>query len=115
MKFIIAAFLILSSYSNIFAQDKQLILHVPQQNETSINNLQKQLNAMEGIHFSGYVKDASCILLRYSSTIINDDLVVIGLIKRFNKKLKCKIVKGYTAFEVIDGKYKPPFLCVNGK
>lgn len=99
----------------IFAQEKQAIIQVPVLSENSISRLHKQLNNYSGIHFSGYVKNASCLLIRYDSNTICDAMMVTKIIKKINKKLKCKIIVGYTAFDIIDGKLKSQQLLASGK
>jgi hypothetical protein len=93
---------------DLFGQEKQLIVQVPFQSEYNIYKIKKQLNCLEGIHFSGYAKDASCLLLRYNTDVIADQSIITTVIHHLNQKVKCKVIEGYTAYDVIDGKLKKP-------
>ena len=115
MKTSLFILLMLLCTQTTFAQEHQLIIQVPVQSEASISKLHKQLNVVKGIHFSGYVKHASCLLIRYDSNLICNAAAVTHIIKKANKKIKCKIIEGYTAYDVIDGKLKKPVLYASGK
>ena len=115
MKKWLLIFSLLFSAKVIFAQEKQVIIQVQAQSENSISRLHKHLNNYSGIHFSGYVKHASCLLIRYDSNVICDVMMLTKIINKVNKKLKCKIIEGYTAFDIIDGKLKRTQLYASGK
>ncbi len=100
----IILFLICLNLSNAFAQEQQLIIRIPNQTESSIIAISKQLNCLEGLHFSGYAKNASCLLLRYNTETIRDVTIITTMIHHLNRKLNYEVVRGMTAFDVIDGK-----------
>ena len=106
-RLVIILFLILAGKS-IFAQEKQLIIQLPLQSENNIYKIKHQLACLEGLHFTGYVKHASCILLKYNTNLIADKSIITTLIHHLNRKVKYKVIEGYTAYEVIDGKLKIP-------
>lgn len=91
-------------YGAANAQEEQLIIRIPKQTEWKIYTISRQLKCLDGVHFSGYVNDASCILLRYDASTIKDISIITTTLHHLNKKLKYEIVKGITAFDVIDGK-----------
>ncbi len=105
---IVILFFILAG-KGLFAQDRQLIIQLPLQSESNIFKIKNQLACLEGIHFSGYVKDASCLLLKYNTNLIADKQIITTLIHHLNRKVKCKVIEGYTAYEVIDGKLNAPY------
>jgi hypothetical protein len=94
----------LLNLTDAVAQEKQLIIRIPNQTESSIIAIGKQLNCLEGLHFSGYVKNASCLLLRYDAATIKDVNIITTTLHHLNKKLNYEVVRGMTAFDVIDGK-----------
>ena len=98
-------FLVLMLISfNAFSQEQQLIIRIPQQNEHTIMKIGRQLSCVDGVHFSGYVNHASCILLRYNKAIVKDEQIITSVIYHLNHKLRFEVIKGYTAYEVIDGR-----------
>ena len=114
MKTWIFSALLFGSLNMVSAQEMQLIVQLPLQSERNIYKIKKQLDCLEGIHFSGYVKDASCLLLRYNTSLIADKKIITTMIHHLNAKVKCKVIEGYTAYEVIDGKLKKP-IAVSGR
>ena len=109
MKWIIIGFLFFINIRS-FAQEHELIIRIPKQSESNIIKISRQLNCLEGVHFSGYVKDASCLLLRFNSAFIANKNIITTMIKHLNDKLKYKVIEGFTAYAVIDGQLKDPFL-----
>ena len=67
----------------------------------------RQLSCMNGIHFSGYAKEVSCLLLRYDKNYIKDVSIITTMIHHLNRKVKVEVIKGVTAYDVIDGKLPP--------
>ena len=109
MKWVLAGFLLFINFISS-AQEQELIIRIPKQSEWSIIKIGRQLNCLDGVHFSGYVKDASCLLLRFNSDMIADKNIITTMIKHLNNKIKFKVIEGCTAYDVIDGQLKDPFL-----
>jgi hypothetical protein len=102
-KWIFAALLLCTT--QLKAQEEQLILRIPSgQSEKNVILIRRQLSALPGIHFSGYAKDVSCLLLRYDTDYIKSTDIITRTIRHLNKKLKVEIITGVTAYDVIDGK-----------
>jgi hypothetical protein len=102
MKWIVIA--LLFSFTELKAQEEQLILRIPGQSEKNVMMISRQLNCLPGLHFSGYAKDVSCLLLRYDTDYIKNTEIITTTIHHLNKKLKVEVITGVTAYDVIDGK-----------
>jgi hypothetical protein len=110
MKFkFIPIFLLSSFFEPVLAQDregwKELIVKVPKLNEWNVFKINRQLKCLDGVHLSGYHQPTSCLLLKYNPTILLDPEIVKVVLFRLNNKMKNHYVKGFTIFEVIDGKF----------
>lgn len=110
MKFkYIPIFLLTSFIEPVFAQDregwKELIVKVPKLDEWSVYKINRQLKCLDGVHLSGYYQPTSCLLLKYDPKVLMDPEIVKVVIFRLNNKMKNFYLKGYTIFDVIDGKY----------
>jgi len=102
MKWIMIA--LLFAFTQLKAQEQQLILRIPGQSEKNVMLISRQLGCLPGIHFSGYAKDVSCLLLRYNTDYIKNTDIITTTIHHLNKKLKVEVITGVTAYDVIDGK-----------
>jgi hypothetical protein len=84
---------------------KELIIKVPKLDEWSVYKISRQLKCLDGVHLSGYYQPTSCLLLKYNPSILSDPEIVKVVLFRLNNKMKNHYVKGFTIFDVIDGKY----------
>lgn len=89
---------------------KELILDVPELSEWRVNRIQKQLFCMDGVHFSGYYKNARCIFITYDPLKMTNEDIVTGMISHLNGKLNVRVVKGYSIYDIIDGQRKTSHL-----
>ncbi len=94
--------MMISSFA--FAQQKQLIVKVPPLNENNIITISRQMDCLPGVHFSGYASGVSCLLLRYDTSTVLDEIIITSTLHHLNKKLPLQIIRGITAYDVIDGK-----------
>jgi hypothetical protein len=85
-------------------QQQQLILKVSQLSEQSVVRISEKLNALQGVHFSGYVQHASCLLIRYDTQSVKNPAVIYKALYAADKKMKYTVVEGLTAYDVIDGR-----------
>lgn len=85
---------------------RELILQVPRMDEARVGRIQRQLKCLEGVHFCGYYIEASCLFIRYDPAKMKDPEIIITVIRSLNGKIKVNGVKGYTMYDVIDGKLK---------
>ncbi len=86
---------------------KELIIKVASLDEWAVYKINRQFQCLEGLHFSGYYKPASCLLLKYDPRKILDPAIVPVVVYSLNKKLKNIILEDITIYEVIDGKIDP--------
>lgn len=86
---------------------KEMVIKVATLDEWGVYKINRQLQCLEGLHFSGYYKPASCLLLKYDPRKILDPAIVPVVVYRLNQKLKNKILEDITIYEVIDGKIDP--------
>lgn len=105
----IPVFLLASFFDTVLAQDrevwKELIVKVPKLDEWSVFKINRQLKCLDGVYFSGYYRPGSCLLLKYDPSVLMDPEIVKVVIFRLNNKMKNSYLKGFTIFEVIDGKF----------
>ena len=89
---------------------KELILDVPELSEWRVNRIQRQLSCMEGVQFRGYYKPARCIFITYNPDKLMHEEIVTETVSHLNGKLNVRVVKGFSIYDIIDGKRKPSSL-----
>lgn len=85
---------------------RELILNTSPLSEWNVFKIRRQLLCMDGVHFSGYDKRSSCLLMQYNPDKIAGGFILLDIIKGLNKPMKFKEVAGYTIFDILDGKLK---------
>ena len=83
---------------------KELILKVPTLDEQGVIRINRQLACFADLHFSGYVKNENCILLKYDPKKIIDPDIIETTICFLNNRLSITEIEGLTMYEIIDGK-----------
>ncbi len=86
-------------------KNTELILKVPSLNEASVNRIRIQLSCLEGVRFCGYHVESSCLLLVYNKNTVSDPDIIATLVCALNRKMEVLPLKGYSIYDVIDGKY----------
>ena len=83
---------------------KDMILKVPSLDEQGVIRINRQLACFVDLHFSGYVKNENCILLKYDPKKIIDPDIIETTICFLNNRLSITEIEGLTMYEIIDGK-----------
>ncbi|MFN8153991.1 MAG: hypothetical protein U0Y08_06845 [Bacteroidia bacterium] len=86
---------------------KEYILNTAPLSEWAVFKIRRQLACLEGLHFSGYDARSSCLLMQFDPDKIAGGFLILDMVRGLNKPMKFREVKGYTIYDIIDGKYKP--------
>ena len=66
------------SFAQMNESWKEMVIKVATLDEWGVYKINRQLQCLEGLHFSGYYKPASCLLLKYDPRKILDPAIAIG-------------------------------------
>ncbi len=83
---------------------KDMILKVPALDEQGVRRINRQLACFADLHFSGYVKNENCILLKYDPKKIIDPDIILTAICFLNSQIPVTEINGLNMYEIIDGK-----------
>ena len=55
------------------------------------------------------------IIIIIMTMIFKMQMIMKRIVRNIDNKINCRIIDGYTAFDIIDGKIKAPLLFASGK
>ncbi|HNQ11713.1 MAG TPA: hypothetical protein PKH65_08470 [Bacteroidia bacterium] len=89
LKLFLLLFFLKSSFA--FSQTKndytEMVLLAPRLDETDINSIYRQLNAIDGVYFLGYHDTYKRLMIKYDSTVVKDINVIITAIEHLNSNV----------------------------